>query len=183
LSAELAGPFGGEKNYYSIELRSHWYIKGFFTGHVLEVMGSTAVADAYGGTDNVPFYDRFYLGGINSLRGFKYRTVAPRALPKYGTDEPIGGDTKWFGSVEYSVPIIDRLRFAAFYDIGSVEYAPYTYTFSHFSDNWGLGLRLNLPIGGKQGMPLRLDYGIPIHHPGNDGSGQFQFSAGFDRPF
>src|SRR6185369_12182810 len=99
--------------------------------------------DAYAGTGNVPFYDRFYLGGINSLRGFKYRTVSPREKGS-GSDEPIGGDTKWFASAEYSVPIIERLRFAVFYDIGDVRELPYTYSFSEFSDNWGIGLRLNL---------------------------------------
>jgi outer membrane protein insertion porin family len=95
------------------------------------------------------------------------------------SDEPIGGDTYWFGSAEYSVPIIDRLRFAVFYDIGAVLLQPYSFHGSGFDDNWGLGLRLNLPIG-----PLRLDYGIPIHHDQyNSGSGQFQFGVGYSRPF
>jgi outer membrane protein insertion porin family len=49
----------------------------------------------------------------------------------------------------------------------------------NFNDNWGLGLRLNLPIG-----PIRLDYGIPIHHDQyNSSSGQFQFGVGYTRGF
>jgi outer membrane protein insertion porin family len=48
-----------------------------------------------------------------------------------------------------------------------------------FSDNWGLGLRLDLPIG-----PLRLDYGIPINHdPTVSGSGRFQFGVGYRHSF
>ncbi|MBI3191787.1 MAG: BamA/TamA family outer membrane protein, partial [Pedosphaera parvula] len=48
-----------------------------------------------------------------------------------------------------------------------------------FNDNWGVGFRLNLPIG-----PLRLDYGIPINSdPGNKSSGRFQFSVGYTRDF
>jgi outer membrane protein insertion porin family len=116
------------------------------------------------------------LGGLYSLRGFKYRSVSPRDP---GFTEPIGGDTYWFGSLEYSIPIIERLRFALFYDVGNVLSGPYDFSFSNISDNWGVGLRLNLPIG-----PLRLDYGIPIHHDQfNSSSGQFQFGVGYTREF
>jgi outer membrane protein insertion porin family len=56
---------------------------------------------------------------------------------------------------------------------------PWYFAFNQYADDWGLGLRLNLPIG-----PLRLDYGIPIHNSsGNAGAGKFQFSVGYQRPF
>ncbi len=182
LLGEVAGPFGGTKDYYKLELKTHWYIKGLRTGHILELLGGAGVADAYGSTPSVPFYDRFYLGGLYSLRGFRYHSISPRevnpGLPLQ-SDEPIGGDTYWFGSAEYSIPIIERLRLAVFYDIGDVQLRPYSFDASDFNDNWGIGLRLNLPIG-----PLRLDYGIPIHHDKfNSSSGQFQFGVGYSRPF
>lgn len=171
----VGGPLGGDNEYYKLELRSAWYFKGLLPGHVLEVVGRTGVTDSLDQGD-VPFYDRFYLGGMYTLRGFKYRRVSPR---EPGFSEPIGGDTYWFGSVEYSVPIIERLRFAVFYDIGTVAADAYDWNFSNFSDNFGFGIRLNLPIG-----PLRLDYGIPIHHDEyNSSSGQFQFGVGWERPF
>jgi outer membrane protein insertion porin family len=188
LTATVAGPFPGVKDYYKLELKSAWYFKGLFPGHVLELLGETGVADSFGNTGGVPFYDRYYLGGLYTLRGFRYRSVAPRERPF--TDgfsrEPIGGDTYWFGSAEYSIPIIPAehergvgLRFAMFYDIGNVMLNPYSYNFDKYLDNWGLGLRLNLPIG-----PLRLDYGIPINHDRfNSGSGQFQFGVGYTRQF
>ena len=177
LFGEVAGgPLGGDKDFYKLELRSAWYFKGLFPGHVLELVGHIGSAEAFGDTADVPFYERYYLGGLNSLRGFKYRSVSPR---EPGIDEPIGGDSYWFGSAEYSIPIIERLRFAFFYDIGAVELKPYTYKFNNFSDNYGIGLRLNLPIG-----PLRLDYGIPINHDSfNSGSGRFQFGVGYRREF
>ena len=186
----LAGPFPGDKDYYKLELKSAWYFRGLFPGHVLEVLGETGVADAYGSSADVPFYDRYYLGGLYSLRGFHYRSVSPREQPfppaPGSSREPIGGDTYWFGSAEYSLPIIQSpkengvgLRFAVFYDIGNVYISPYDYHMSDYLDNWGVGLRLNLPIG-----PLRLDYGIPIHTDRFNGSGgQFQFGVGFTRPF
>jgi outer membrane protein insertion porin family len=186
-SMMLAGPFPGDKDYYKLELKSAWYFKGLFPGHVLEILGETGVADAYGSSSEVPFYDRYYLGGLYSLRGFRYRSVSPReGFGPGNSREPIGGDTYWFGSAEYSLPIIQSdkergvgLRFAVFYDIGNVMLNPYSYNFDKYLDNWGLGLRLNLPIG-----PLRLDYGIPINHDRfNSGSGQFQFGVGYTRQF
>jgi outer membrane protein insertion porin family len=172
----VGGPLGGDRDFWKAELRTAWYFKGFFPGHVLEVIGRAGVAEAYDDTDDVPFYERYYLGGLYSLRGFKYRAISPREA---GLKEPIGGDTYWFGSAEYSIPIIERLRFALFYDIGSVELKPYDFTIDNFSDNWGIGLRLNLPVG-----PLRLDYGIPIHHDEfSGGSGRFQFGVGYTREF
>ena len=174
------GPLGGGKEYYRLELKSAWYFRGFFKGHVLELAGRTGVADGFNG-HTVPFYDRYYLGGLYSLRGFRYRGISPR---EPGFDEPVGGNTYWFGTAEYSIPIIQKektggVRFAFFYDIGSVTKASYDYNLGRYSDNWGLGLRLNLPIG-----PLRLDYGIPIKHDSFSGSGgKFQFGVGYTREF
>jgi outer membrane protein insertion porin family len=177
LSGEVVGgPFGGEKDFYKLELKTAWYFKGLAKGHVLELVGRTGVAEAYGSDESVPFYERFYLGGLYSLRGFEYRSISPRELY---FDEPVGGNTYWFGTAEYSIPIIERLRFAVFYDIGAVNVDSYDFSASNFSDNWGVGLRLNLPIG-----PLRLDYGVPIHHDEySSGSGRFQFGVGYTREF
>ena len=172
----VGGPLGGDKEFYTLELKTAWYFRGFLPSHIIEIAARTGVAESLQDED-VPFYERFYLGGLYSLRGFKYRSVSPR---EGDISEPIGGDTYWFGSFEYSVPIIERLRFAVFYDVGNVAAKPYDYTdMSHFNDNWGVGLRLNLPIG-----PLRLDYGIPIHHDEfNGSSGRFQFGVGYTREF
>jgi len=136
----------------------------------------------------VPFYDRYYLGGLYSLRGYKFRNVAPREPfnPEFPhvPNEPIGGDSYWFGSVEYSVPIFEKeggvsLRVAAFYDAGDVGSGSYSFT-GNYDDDVGLGLRLNIPHLG----PLRLDYGIPITHDlYNGSSGQFQFGVGYTREF
>lgn len=181
LAAEfVGGPLGFDKEFYKLELTSAWYFKGLARGHILELVAHTGVADSLE-SDDVPFYERYYLGGMYSVRGFKYRSISPR---QPGCSEPIGGDTYWFGSAEYSIPIIEQehgisLRFALFYDIGNVAARPYSYTLSDFDDNWGLGLRINLPIA-----PIRLDYGIPIHHDQyNSGSGKFQFGVGFTREY
>ena len=180
LRTELAGgPLGAETDFYKLELTSHWFFRGLAEGHVLEIAGGVGTVKEYGDSDNVPLFDRWFLGGINSLRGYRYRDVGPK-----DDDEPIGGKTYWLGSVEYSVPIIERLRFAVFYDIGMVYEDAFSFEENGrtgiYNDNWGVGVRLNIPHLG----PLRLDYGIPIKSdPDNDSSGRFQFSVGYKRPF
>ncbi len=170
------GPLGGDADYFSWEVRHARYMKGFFPGHVLEIGGSTGVIQGYGSdTDDVPLFQRWYLGGLNTLRGYDFRSVGP--LDQF--EEPLGGSTYWYVTAEYSLPIIERVRFALFYDMGMVYGPAYEWDFSNYANNWGVGLRLLLPIG-----PLRLDYGIPITNgSGPTGSGKFQFSAGYTRDF
>ena len=196
---EIAGgPLGGDTDFYKVEFRGAQYwspteqfkftsgLEDFFKGHVLELSGRLGVVEAYGDgdrgrKDRVPMFDRHFLGGAYSLRGSKYREVGPRDLV---SNEPLGGGTYWYGSADYSVPIIDRLRFAVFYDVGMVytdaySFDPKQYPTGLYNDNYGVGLRLNLPIG-----PLRLDYGIPISRAeGASSGGRFQFTVGYSRDF
>jgi outer membrane protein insertion porin family len=178
----------GDEPFYKMELKTAWYFRGLFKGHVIEAVGRAGVANGLGSGD-VPFYDRYYLGGLYSLRGFKYRNISPRD-PSYGVnnpsmpDEPIGGDSYWFGSVEYSLPIFETdngpgVRVALFYDAGAVGAQSYSFS-GNFDDDWGVGLHINIPRIG----PLRLEYGIPIHHDQYNGrSGKFQFGFGYTREF
>jgi outer membrane protein insertion porin family len=182
LSGEFAGgPLGGENDFFKAELGTSWYFQGFREGHLLELGGRIGSIEPYGSSTNVTIYNRFFLGGPRTLRGFEYYGVGPRD----SLAQPFGGKTFWTGSAEYSVPVIDRLRFAVFYDIGNV----YTSSFSFnpnksrgeafYSDNYGIGIRLNLPFG-----PLRLDYGWPISKDAATGSGgRFNFDVGFTRDF
>jgi outer membrane protein insertion porin family len=179
-------------DYYKIQLKTSWYFPGLMKGDVIEVVGRAGIAGSTSGGD-VPFYDAYYLGGIYSLRGFKFREVSPRS-PFYvpfnpytilqTPNEPIGGDSYWFSSVEYSIPIVEKeggvgVRVATFFDAGSVGTGTYKFS-TCFDDDVGVGLRLNIPHMG----PLRLDYAVPITHDQyNSGGGQFQFSAGYTRDF
>ncbi|HEX3719862.1 MAG TPA: outer membrane protein assembly factor BamA [Verrucomicrobiae bacterium] len=181
LRAEVAAP-PGDTDFYKLELRTSWFFPGFAPGHIIEFDGSAGSVSTWGNTGQVPIFERWFLGGLYSLRGYKYQTIGPE--DQFG--EPLGGNTYWFGSAEYSIPIVKMLRIAAFYDAGNVY--PDSFNFNpgpnrgFYSDDAGLGLRIVLPIGG--GTPLRLDYGIPIVHDPTVGSGgKFQFGFGYQRQF
>lgn len=129
--------------------------------------------------NRVPFFERYYLGGAYSLRGFRYRNVSPKETGINGIGfEPIGGNSYYMVSAEYSIPVIDRVRVAAFYDMGNVYYNSYEYDFGTFSAAVGLGLRLNLPIG-----PLRLDLGLPMRKANDEKDQIFNFTVGYNRDF
>lgn len=186
-TSEVASSYlGGERDFYKLQLQSAWYFPGLAKGHVLEIGGRAGVTEGMNG-DDVPFYERFYLGGMYTLRGFEYRAISPRDPNPAGGYyyEPTGGRSFWFGSIEYSLPLIDSeagagLRVATFYDIGRVAEDPYDFGTEDYSDNWGVGLRLNIPQLG----PLRLDFGIPIHHDQySSGKNRFNFGVGWQRPF
>jgi outer membrane protein insertion porin family len=184
LLTEVATP-PGDTDFYKLELRSSWFFKGFAPGHILELDARGGVVDSYDGTRRIPIFERWFLGGLGSLRGYRYHQIGPEDA--YG--EPLGGDTYFFGGAEYSIPLAKIIRLAWFYDMGNVFAGPYSFKLTqaqtHFySDNVGIGLRIVLPIGGPQGMPLRLDYGIPITHDPNLGSsGRIQIGVGYTREF
>ena len=184
LIAQIATP-PGDTDLYKLEMRSSWFFKGFTQGHILQLDARTGVVDTYGGTSRVPIFERWFLGGLGSLRGYRYHQIGPS--DPYG--EPLGGDTYFFGDAEYSIPLAKILRLVWFYDIGNVFAQPYSFKLTesqtHFySDDVGIGLVIALPFGGPGGVPLRIDYGIPITHDANLGSaGRVQIGVNFLRGF
>ncbi len=180
LLTEFAG-LGGDVKYIRLESRNAFYIPTFeFGDQVIIVLARMGTFYEYADVD-VPFWDRYFLGGPDTLRGFDYRDVSPRDAD---ARESIGGNAYGFGSVEYSVKVAEPLRIAAFYDWGFVNKDDFDWDPTGYNDNWGFGIRLLV-----LGNPLRLDYGIPITTTEifgsngkrlytNDNGGQFNFSFG-----
>jgi len=181
-STYAAGGFmGGSVQIYGFDLEASQYFHLPFDT-ILLLNGELAVASTWGGQDIVPIYDRLYLGGANNLRGFKFRDVGP----KDDNGNAIGGGTLARFTLEYTIPIIERIRAAVFYDGGFVNAGSWSFgpdkiqnskgrSSGGFAQDIGVGVRLDLPIG-----PIRLDYGFPIEKDSfSSKSGQFQFSVGY----
>ena len=173
-SAEFAGgPLLGQTNIYKFQADAQKYILLPYD-MILTVAGATGVADFYGSSTEVPLFDRFFLGGSRSIRGFGNRDIGPID----NNNEPLGGDTMAYTNLELTFPIIDRVRGAVWNDMGFLDARSFHYTDAlHEGDAAaGVGLRLNLPIG-----PLRLDYGIPYKDQGynHNNTGKFSFDVGY----
>jgi outer membrane protein insertion porin family len=144
----------------------------FFSKFVLELKGRAGWASAYGSTQFVPIYERFYAGGANTIRGYKERKVGPRDP---GSDEPVGGDALLIGNAEVTFPIYEKiLKGAIFYDVGNVWQDTSDFIVGGgYRSGVGVGIRVNTPVG-----PFRLDYGYPIvkNNPDDSKNGEFYFS-------
>ena len=159
LTSTFAG-IGGDTKYVKFEGRSAFFIPTFeFGDQVISILGRAGSVWEYS-DERAPFFDRFYLGGPDSLRGFDYRDVGP-VSGQFDDDnrvgEPIGGNSYAFASFEYSFKVADPLRVAAFYDWGFVNQNDFDFDPAFYNANWGVGVRLLV-----LGNPLRLDFGIPI---------------------
>jgi len=173
-SAEFAGgPLLGQTNIYKFQADAQKYILLPYD-MILTIAGATGVVDFYDGSTEVPIFDRFFLGGSRSIRGFGNRQIGPIDINK----EPLGGDTMAYGNLELTFPIIDRVRGAVWNDLGFLDARSFHYTdaFQEGDAAAGVGLRLNLPIG-----PLRLDYGLPYKDQGynHSNTGKFSFDVGY----
>lgn len=174
VSGQVAGgPLGGDTDEYGFQVRSSQFFPLWFD-HVFNLRGQMAVVDNYGRSERVPLFDRLFLGGPYSLRAFKYREVGPTdGDPNY---EPIGGQSLAFASAEYTIPIVEKVRLAGFYDVGMVWPTAFQVDLGHLNSDAGLGIRLDFP-----GFPIQLDYAWPIKADDfNDRpSGRFSFSIGY----
>ena len=174
LEFEYAG-IGGDVNYYKFEGRTAHFIPTFDTlQQSLSIVARAGSISPFGQSDEVPFYDRFYLGGPDTLRGFDFRDVGPRDDDPTAEDEAVGGNTYSMVSFEYGFRIAEPLGLVVFYDWGFVNEDDFDFSASGYADNWGVGARIML-----MGSPLKLDLGIPITEPEGAGGGtQFNFSFG-----
>ena len=170
-SVDFAG-LGGESQFFKTLLNTS-YFKPIWFGHILS--GRAEFALGYGwGDEPLPLFERFYLGGPNSIRGVKHRRISP--VDRTGTR--IGGNIEILGNAEYIVPLPFNIRAAAFFDIGNV-YGPDIERFGTKFDPTdtreaiGAGLRWNSPFG-----PIRVDYGINLDRRAGEDFGAFHFSVG-----
>jgi outer membrane protein insertion porin family len=157
---------------------------------ILSFEGAARYVEGWGSSGingrDVPIFERLFLGGANNLRGYDYR----EAGPKDSRGEPVGGNVSLYGTVEYSFPIVEKVRGAVFWDVGMVSTdveaasgrnaagnkngGPIIGDGEVYS-NIGIGVRMFLPVG-----PIRLDLGLPLvkdEHTGD--SPRFQFNMGY----
>ncbi len=165
------GPFMGDTDLYRFELRAGWWTPTFeFGNQVFSAVARLGTVMGLNG-EEVPYFEKFFLGGGYNLRGFKYRKVGRLGAT---TEEPFGGDSFGFASLEYSIELFHPVRFAVFYDVGFLNEADWDFDPSDYNSDFGFGLRIVL-----MGAPMRIDVGFPLTTgERNDDGMQFNFSFG-----
>ena len=174
---------GSDLEYYKLSYDTKFYFS-MTQNLTLLLHSDVAYGDGYGDTEELPFFERYYAGGLRTVRAFNTNSLGPRDLL---SNDPIGGDFRVVGGADviFPIPFMEKppnsVRLSAFFDVGNVFLynAPtYNSTENGFDANQlrmstGLSFVWLAPIG-----PLRFSYGVPLNDVPGDDLRAFQFSIG-----
>ncbi len=168
-SVEQVGALGGDYDFTALRAGARYFyplyedLRERRTVLVMRANGSYIVGDA-------PMFERYYAGGIGSIRGFDYRGISPR--DGRGND-PIGSDYLYLAGMEIIQPIHEEVLYgkifcdSAYIDSGSMRLSV------------GFGFELVVPQLFQE-MPISVDFGIPINSDDEDDEEIFSFSFGMN---
>jgi len=166
LSLDVAG-LGGDNRFVKT-IGEVTYFYPVFWGTILAARAEAGYGFGYGGRD-FPLFERFYLGGPNSVRSLKSRTIGPR--DDSGT--LLGGDSELLFNLEHLVPVGFGIRFAAFFDAGNAYGFGSKFDPLELRKAAGVGARWQSPFG-----PIRFDWGYNLDQKPGESPSQFHFSVG-----
>lgn len=164
------GPLSGDAQFTKLEASSSWFFP-LFMDTVFHIKG--AAGQVFENEDDkLPVYERFYLGGMKSMRGFEYGKVSPKDPD---TDERIGGDKMWYSNVEIIFPLLAEQGIfgVVFYDMGQVFDDDEDFSFSDPKQAVGLEMRWMSPLG-----PLRVVWGYNLDPEDDEDTSVWDFSIG-----
>jgi outer membrane protein insertion porin family len=166
------GPLGGDAEFTKIEGSTGWYFPMPLRTIFHASLNAGQVFENE--TDKLPVYERFYLGGLSSIRGFKYAKVSP--IDEASGDR-IGGDKMWYTNTEVVFPLLETqgLMGVIFFDAGQVmnddeDWADASDSIKKAS---GLEIRWLSPMG-----PLRLVWGYNLEPTAGEDDSVWDFSVG-----
>jgi outer membrane protein assembly complex protein YaeT len=143
----------------------------FYTPLVARFLGAARVrvgsADPLG-SGEIPLFERFYAGGVNSVRGYGRWRIGPLV-----NDEPVGGRSIVEASIELRHPITETIGAAVFVDAGQVSVKSWDFPFGDLRYGSGFGVRYKSPVG-----PIAVDLGFPVEPPPGDAHWQVSVSVG-----
>lgn len=174
ISFEYAGGILGKTNeFYKLEGASSWYFPAFWSH---SIMFSARAGYARSLNDN-PLHigERFFIGGMRTVRGFDYRSIGPKQKGTDGLDYVVGGDKNVIFNIEY-IYTIDKdagLKGVFFFDAGNVFSTYQNIDPGSLRQSVGFGFRWFSPVG-----PLRLEWGHILNPKAGDEKKVWDFSIG-----
>ena len=168
------GLLGGDAEFSKFEASTSWYFPVFW-GTTFHVKGAVGFSPESNDDYRYPVYERFYLGGINTVRGFEYGKISPIDRSSSADGDRIGGSEMWYTNVEWIFPIVEKngIQGITFFDAGQV----YGDIDDREDDDAemavGLGVRWLSPMG-----PLSLVWGLNLDPRDDEDQSVFDFSIG-----
>lgn len=179
LAVEFAG-LGGDNRFLKTDAKGRWYYPvlkdpnwgGTYTVALGGALGyGVGLKERPNGKKDLPLFERYFPGGMNTVRGFKERSLGPRE----GGDS-VGGDKQAVLNAELLFPIMEQygLRGVAFFDMGQAfRRGDSIFDFGDFRRSIGVGGRWLSPFG-----PLRVELGFPLNKKSGDDTSVIGFSLG-----
>lgn len=183
ISSEFALP-GFDLQYYKLDYKHSWY-KDVTKNITLMLNGEIGYADSYGDED-FPFFKNFYVGGVNSVRGFETSAIGERELERSingrrARDYAVGGTKRIVGNAEIYFPVpgmkdSKQLRLSTFFDVGSVYGQDQAIELGDLRYSTGIGVSWYSPFG-----PLKVVLAKALNAEDSDKTEvlQFQFGSQF----
>lgn len=172
LSAEVTVP-GSDLEYYKLAYRYRQYIplRSWITG---VLRANVAFGDTYGDDGDLPFFEKYYAGGVRSVRGYRTNTLGPRD----SNGDPFGGNFRTVASAElvFPVPFLENsenMRLSAFVDAGNVFAQPGDWALGEIRASAGVAFAWISPVGA-----LKFSYALPLNDRPGDELEAFQFNVG-----
>jgi len=187
---------GSDLSFYKLDYNGQLFVP-MSKDYTLRMHTRLGYGDAYGSTSSLPFYEHYYAGGFNSVRGFEDSSLGPRSTPSDGSrpgtiadpDQdplPFGGNVLIQGGLEvlFPMPFVKdqrSLRTSVFWDVGNVYNTNCPTESSNCSDidfgdmasSVGVGLTWITAMG-----PLSFSLAMPVVKPDEADTQVFQFSLG-----
>jgi outer membrane protein insertion porin family len=174
LSYEYSGGIlGADNKFQKYYADTSWFYSGWWN-HVIAVHGRAGYMRSKSTDSYFLFYERFFLGGVDSIRGYEDWEIYPDPDAS-GVINPYGGDKVLFANFEYRVPISQQLTAAAFFDIGQVWDENVRNPFSQINMKRGLGVEARFTM---LGMLVRLGWGYGLDRITGQPAGKFHFTVG-----
>jgi outer membrane protein insertion porin family len=172
ISFEYAG-LGGDIGFNKAIGQTMWYVPIFGKWLIGFANAKIGWVDENDDAKILPDYEKFYLGGINSLRGFGYQGVYIPEVNEFGVPFKTGGVRMLQFNAELIFPIVPSagVNGVVFYDTGNVYEG--SYDISDLRQSAGGGIRWLSPIA-----PIRLEYGWILDRREGESSGDFEFTLG-----
>ena len=182
VNAEIALP-GLDMQTYKITLQETWY-KDITKDLTFMLNGQFGYANSYGGKQ-FPFFKNFYVGGVNTVRGYAQGGIGPVCKTSEsgcGTTNSsnmfLGGNKQILGSAELFLPVPflknnDQFRLSAFIDAGNVYGVGESLSLGDLRFSAGMGVLWVSPFG-----PLKLVYAKPFNNQSTDRTESIQFQMG-----
>jgi outer membrane protein insertion porin family len=173
--AEFSFP-GSDALYYKLGYELQWY-HALTRDFTLLLKGNVAYGDGYSDTSDLPFFEKFYAGGISSVRGYKDNTLGPTENIS-GVLEATGGNFKTVANAEVILPVpfmdnVKGVRLSAFYDVGNVYDKAMDFDPGDLRMSTGMQVNWLSPVG-----PLNFAFAYPLNDESGDETESFQFTMG-----